>query len=138
MPTAAPSDFFGALSRTSGSLKRDAPGRLRLGVHSRHRDRVRDRPRRAALHATGTVILTFAGQSIGRVGKGIPMSFISEPEFDVLRQRVRDRYAASVQPQDVVHALNEHNDRVLEHVEEIATGKGVTGTDYELLKTIAI
>jgi hypothetical protein len=34
--------------------------------------------------------------------------------------------------------LNKHNDRVLEHVEEIAKGEGVTGTDYELFKTIAI
>jgi hypothetical protein len=66
------------------------------------------------------------------------MSFVSERDFDVLRERVRDRYGASGQPADVVHALNEHNDRVLEHVEEIAAGEGVTGTDYELFKTIAI
>src|SRR5581483_100471 len=66
------------------------------------------------------------------------MGFVSERDFDVLRERVRDRYAASGQPPDVVHALNEHNDRVLEHVEEIAKGEGITGTDYELFKTIAI
>jgi putative nucleotidyltransferase with HDIG domain len=66
------------------------------------------------------------------------MGFMSERDFDVLRERVRERYGSSGQPPDVVHALNEHNDRVLEHVEEIARGEGVNGTDYELFKTIAI
>src|SRR5919205_1136714 len=66
------------------------------------------------------------------------MSFLSDADFDVLRQRVRERYAGSGQPPDVVHALNQHNDRVLEHVEEIAKGEGIKGTDYELFKTIAI
>jgi hypothetical protein len=66
------------------------------------------------------------------------MGVMSEQDFDVLRQRVRDRYAGSGQPPDVVVALNKHNDRVLEHVEEIAAGEGITGTDYELFKTIAI
>ncbi len=66
------------------------------------------------------------------------MAFLSDHDFEVLRERVRDRYAGSGQPPDVVHALNEHNDRVLEHVEEIARGEGVTGTDYVLFKTIAI
>jgi hypothetical protein len=37
-----------------------------------------------------------------------------------------------------VAALNLHNDRVLEHVEEIAAGEGVEGNDYDLIKTIAI
>ena len=63
---------------------------------------------------------------------------MSEHDFDHMRERVRERYARSGQPPDVVAALNEHNDRVLDHVEEIAAGEGVTGTDYELFKTIAI
>ena len=66
------------------------------------------------------------------------MGVMSEHDFDFMRERVRQRYAQSGQPEDVVAALNEHNDRVLDHVEEIAAGENVTGTDYELFKTIAI
>lgn len=66
------------------------------------------------------------------------MGVMTEHDFEWMRERVRERYASSGQPEDVVHALNEHNDRVLEHVEEIAAGEGVNGIEYELIKTIAI
>jgi hypothetical protein len=66
------------------------------------------------------------------------MTVMKQREFDALRQLVRDRYGNSRQPPDVVRALNEHNDRVLEHVEEIAAAEGVQGQDYDLIKTIAI
>jgi hypothetical protein len=66
------------------------------------------------------------------------MGAMTEHDYDRLRQKVRDRYAGSGQPPDVVAALNEHNDRVLDHVEEIAKGEKITGGDYALFKTIAI
>jgi hypothetical protein len=66
------------------------------------------------------------------------MGFMTDRDFELLRERVRERYAASGQPEDVVAALNEHNDRVLDHVEEIARGEGVGQTEYEIIKTIAI
>lgn len=66
------------------------------------------------------------------------MTRIGPGEFDSLIAYVRDRYARSEQPPDVVKALNEHNDRVLNHVEEISTGESLNEDDHELLKTIAV
>jgi hypothetical protein len=66
------------------------------------------------------------------------MGVMTERDYDRLREVVRERYGSSGQPPDVVAALNEHNDRVLEHVEAIAKGEKIGGNDYELFKTIAI
>lgn len=66
------------------------------------------------------------------------MPTMSSEELEQLRQYVRDRYAASGKPPDVVEALNEHNDRVLDHCDEIARGEGLDADETQLLKTIAI
>lgn len=66
------------------------------------------------------------------------MRMMTERDFDALRQLVRERYARSDQEPDVIAALNQHNDRVLQHVEAIAQGEGVSESDNEALKTIAI
>lgn len=58
-------------------------------------------------------------------------------DFERLRAVVRERYAVSGQPAEVVAALNKHNDRVLQHAEDIAAGEGLDESDTELLKTIA-
>ncbi len=59
-------------------------------------------------------------------------------DFERLRAVVRERYAASGQPSEVVAALNKHNDRVLGHAQDIATGEGLSEADTELVKMIAI
>ena len=59
-------------------------------------------------------------------------------EFDALRRFVSDRYAKSGQPDDVIAALDTHNDRVLSHVEEIAEGEQLDEAQREILKVIAI
>jgi hypothetical protein len=66
------------------------------------------------------------------------LSRIGPDEFESLLKYVRDRYAASKQPPDVVKALNEHNERVLGHVDEISSGEKLNEDEYELLKTIAV
>jgi hypothetical protein len=66
------------------------------------------------------------------------MSVMGAGEFEALMTYVSDRYAQSGKPADVVQALNQHNDRVLAHVEEIAKGEGLTTDDTDTLKTIAI
>jgi hypothetical protein len=66
------------------------------------------------------------------------MSVMGPGEFDSLISYVSARYANSGQAPDIVAALDQHNERVLAHVEEIAEGEGVDGEDYEMLKTIAI
>jgi hypothetical protein len=66
------------------------------------------------------------------------MAVMSEREFEGLRGLVRRRYARSGQAPDVVEALNEHNDRVLEHVEEICAGEKLDESSLQLVKTIAI
>lgn len=66
------------------------------------------------------------------------MSVMGPGEFEALISYVSARYAASGQPPDIVAALDQHNERVLTHVEEIAGGESVDGKDYEMLKTIAI
>lgn len=66
------------------------------------------------------------------------MSLISPQEIDVLREQVRQRYAKSGQPPEVVRALNEHNDRVLRHAEDIARGEGLNDDETDVLKTVAI
>jgi hypothetical protein len=63
---------------------------------------------------------------------------ITPEEFDRLRDVVRKRYASSGQPAEVVRALNAHNDRVLQHTEDIARGEELGDHDTDLLKTIAI
>jgi hypothetical protein len=59
-------------------------------------------------------------------------------EFEQLRAIVRDRYARSGQPAEVIEALNKHNDRVLQHTLAIAAGEGLDERDTELLKTVAV
>jgi glycerate kinase len=58
-------------------------------------------------------------------------------DFERLREVVRNRYAESGQPAEVVVALNKHNDRVLQHAENIAAGEGLNESQTEVLKTIA-
>ena len=66
------------------------------------------------------------------------MDRVTGEEFDRLRAIVRDRYAASGKQADVLVALNAHNDRVLQHAEDIAAGEGLGPQDTDVLKTIAI
>lgn len=66
------------------------------------------------------------------------MDRVTAAEFDLLRDVVRKRYADSGQPPDVVKALNEHNDRVLEHAEAIAEGEGLSAEETDLLRVIAV
>ncbi|MGH2759828.1 MAG: HD domain-containing protein [Actinomycetota bacterium] len=66
------------------------------------------------------------------------MSLISPQEIDRLREQVRQRYADSGQPPEVVRALNEHNDRVLRHTEDIAHGERLNEDETDILKTVAI
>ncbi|MEX2537833.1 MAG: HD domain-containing protein [Actinomycetota bacterium] len=63
---------------------------------------------------------------------------MSTGEFEDLILFVTLRYIQSGKPSDVVGALNEHNFRVLAHVDDIAKGEELNEADYELLKTIAI
>lgn len=63
---------------------------------------------------------------------------MSGDDLDGLLSYVSERYKSSGQPGDVVAALNEHNYRVLGHVDEIATGEKLAPEDHELLRTIAI
>ena len=65
-------------------------------------------------------------------------SVITRDELDSLIAYVSKRYADSGQAADVVHALDQHNDRVLSHVDEIAAGEGLSEDDHVLLRTIAI
>lgn len=66
------------------------------------------------------------------------MGSAAAEDFERLRAVVRERYAGSGQPAEVVTALNKHNDRVLGHVDDIAKGEGLREADTELVKTIAI
>jgi hypothetical protein len=66
------------------------------------------------------------------------MNRAGDKELEHLREIVRKRYARSGQPAEVVKALNEHNDRVLKHAEDIAAGEKLDELDTDLLKTIAI
>src|SRR5581483_4736943 len=66
------------------------------------------------------------------------MSQVSGEDLEALLGYVTQRYESSGQPPDVVHALTEHNDRVLRHVDEIAEGEGLAADEHELLRTIAI
>jgi len=66
------------------------------------------------------------------------MALLSGEDQDALLAYVRGRYESSGQPADVVEALNEHNYRVLGHVDEIAQGEQLSSDDHELLRTIAI
>jgi hypothetical protein len=66
------------------------------------------------------------------------MSLVSSEEFEQLRAKVRERYAQSGQPPEVVKALNEHNDRVLRHAEDIARGEGLDQEETDILKTVSI
>jgi hypothetical protein len=66
------------------------------------------------------------------------MGLMTTREFDKLRAFVSNRYAQSGQPPDVVAALDQHNDRVLRHVDEIAAGEGIDAGEHELLRTIAV
>ncbi len=66
------------------------------------------------------------------------MSLVSGEDQEALLAYVSERYAGSGQPADVVHALNEHNYRVLGHVDEIAAGEDLSPDDHSLLRTIAI
>jgi hypothetical protein len=65
------------------------------------------------------------------------MSLISPQEFEQLREQVRQRYARSGQPPEVVRALNEHNDRVLRHAEDIARGEGLDENETDILKMVS-
>lgn len=65
-------------------------------------------------------------------------SHITNRELEELRTYVRERYARSGKRDEVVEALNRHNDRVLEHVREIAEGEGLDTSDTRLLETVAI
>jgi hypothetical protein len=65
------------------------------------------------------------------------LTTVTGEEFDRLRTLVRERYAHSGQPADVIEALNKHNDRVLQHTEDIAKGEGLAQDDTDLLKTIS-
>jgi len=66
------------------------------------------------------------------------MSLLSGEDQAALLAYVCERYESSGQPADVVEALNEHNYRVLSHVDEIAAGEGLSADDHELLRAIAI
>jgi hypothetical protein len=66
------------------------------------------------------------------------MSLLSGEDLESLLAYVTHRYETSGQPPDVVRALNEHNHRVLGHVDEIAQGEGLAAEDHQLLRTIAI
>lgn len=66
------------------------------------------------------------------------MGLMTSHELDALRALVSNRYAQSGQPPDVVKALDEHNDRVLRHVDEIASGEGLDVAAHEILRTIAV
>jgi hypothetical protein len=66
------------------------------------------------------------------------MGAISTKELEDLILFVTLRYIQSGKPSDVVGALNEHNFRVLSHVDAIAKGEGLTEDEYMLIKTIAI
>jgi len=66
------------------------------------------------------------------------MSAMTTKELEDLILFVTLRYIQSGKPSDVVGALNEHNFRVLAHVDEIAKGEELDEDDYLLIKTIAI
>ncbi len=66
------------------------------------------------------------------------MSLMSREDLDSLLAYVTNRYETSGQPPDVIRALDEHNHRVLGHVDEIAGGESLAPDDHELLRTIAI
>ncbi len=66
------------------------------------------------------------------------MGSITTNELEELILFVTLRYIQSGKPSDVVGALNEHNFRVLAHVDEIAKGEKLKEDEYVLLKTIAI
>ncbi len=66
------------------------------------------------------------------------MGAITTKEIEDLILFVTLRYIQSGKPSDVVGALNEHNFRVLSHVDEIAKGEDLDEDDYLLIKTIAV
>ncbi len=66
------------------------------------------------------------------------MSVLTPQEYEHIRALVRERYERSGQGSDVLRALNEHNDRVLGHADDIARGEGLNKEDTDLLRTIAI
>ena len=66
------------------------------------------------------------------------MSVLSGRDQQALLDYVTARYRSSGQPPDVVEALNQHNYRVLGHVDAIAEGEHLSTDDHELLRTIAI
>ena len=66
------------------------------------------------------------------------MTHLTDEEFDRLSAYVSDRYASSGLPDDVVKALDHHNDRVLGFAEAIADGEHLDPGDRELLRTIAV
>ncbi len=59
-------------------------------------------------------------------------------DFEALMSYVSHRYARSGKAPDVVESLNRHNANVLQHVEEIAAGEGLSEEDSQTLKTISI
>ncbi len=66
------------------------------------------------------------------------MSVLSGEDQQALLAYVTERYRSSGQPPDVVEALNQHNYRVLGHVDAIAEGEQLSPDDHALLRTIAI
>jgi hypothetical protein len=66
------------------------------------------------------------------------MSLVTGEDQEALLAYVTERYEGSGQPADVIAALNEHNYRVLGHVDEIAKGERLSADDHDLLRTIAI
>lgn len=66
------------------------------------------------------------------------MAVMRDEELAALKRFVTERYEASGKPPDVIRALDEHNDRVLEHVDEIARGEGTDERSHEVLRVIAI
>jgi hypothetical protein len=66
------------------------------------------------------------------------MAVMLDEELAALKRFVTDRYEASGKPPDVVRTLDAHNERVLEHVDAIATGEGIDERDHEILRVIAI
>jgi hypothetical protein len=66
------------------------------------------------------------------------MSVMGAEELEALMSYVSERYSRSGKPADVVESLNRHNANVLQHVEEIARGEGLSEDDEQTLKTISI
>lgn len=66
------------------------------------------------------------------------MTQLTDDELAELRAVVTDRYRSSGKPDEIVEALDRHNDRVLAFVDEIAEGEHLDTSEHRILQAVAV